>query len=75
VRWSWIMVSLLGLAVTALGTLWFLQGSDLLHIEPILCATDCDPVGGHQPAWQLAGLAAVLAGMLATTLALRKLRR
>lgn len=72
-RWTWITLLLTGLGVAALGTLWFLQGSDLVHMQPVLCAADCEPVVGHQPAWQLAGAAAVSAGGFASIVAVRKL--
>lgn len=74
-RWTWISVSVAGIGVVALGVFWFLQGSDLVHVEPILCAADCEPVAGHKPAWQVAGGGAVIAGTIATLLAVGKLRR
>lgn len=74
-RWIWTSLAVAGLPVIAVGVLWFLQGSDLVHIEPIACATDCEPLVGHRPAWQAAGAAAILTGALSITLATRKLRR
>lgn len=74
-RWTWISVWVIGVGVVALGMLWILQGSNLVHIEPILCAGDCEPVMGHQPTWQIAGVGAVLTGALTATLAARRLRR
>lgn len=74
-RWTWLAVSAAGIGVLALGLLWFLQGSALLHIEPVLCTADCTPIVGHQPAWQVAGGVAILLGALAIALAVRKLRR
>lgn len=74
-RWIWMSASAVGLAVSGVGILWFLQGSDLVHIEPIACVGDCEPIVGHHPEWQVAGAVAVLTGALATTLAVRKLRR
>jgi hypothetical protein len=74
-RWIWMSVSVVGLAVIAVGLLWFLQGSDLVHIDPIACAANCEPIVGYRPAWQVAGAVAVLTGALATTLAVRKVRR
>lgn len=70
----WVSVVVVGLVTVALGLLWFLQGSDLLHIDPIACATDCEPVVGHHPAWQVAGTVAVVIGTGATAWAVRKLR-
>lgn len=74
-RWAWTICVLIGLALAAVGSVWFLQGSDLVHIRPILCATDCAPVVGRQPTWQVAGASAVLLGILTATLAVRKLLR
>jgi hypothetical protein len=73
-RLLWTVVSLLGIGGIALGVLWFLQGSDLLHIDPIACASNCEPVQGHQPAWQVAGAVAAALGLVATTTGWRKVR-
>jgi hypothetical protein len=62
---TWI---LLGVGLTLLGLLWLLQGADLLHIRPILCVTNCEPVEGGSIAWMTAG-ALVLAGGLVLTAA------
>ena len=73
-RWIWTSVSVIGVGVGALGALWFLQGSDLVHIDPILCVGDCEPVVGHHPSWQVAGAAAFAGGAFVTTLAVRRRR-
>jgi hypothetical protein len=73
-RWMWIAVSVMGLAGIALGLLWFLQGSNLLHIDPIACTANCEPIEGHQPAWQIAGAIAVAVGLVATFTGWRKAR-
>lgn len=73
-RWFWAVVAVLGTVVGALGMVWFLQGSDLVHLEPVLCVAECQPVVGHQPTWQAAGAGAILAGAAVTTLAVRKWR-
>lgn len=73
-KWAWVAVSVAGLAAGGIGLLWFLQGSDLVHIEPIACVGDCEPVVGHHPEWQIAGIIGVLIGALSTTYAFRKLR-
>jgi hypothetical protein len=73
-RWTRIAVAVAGLAVSGVGILWFLQGSDLVHIEPIACAGECEPIAGHHPEWQVAGGVAVLVGVITTTLATRPRR-
>lgn len=70
----WVSVSVAGLLVGGVGLLWFLQGSDLVHIEPIACVGDCVPIAGHHPEWQVVGAVAFLTGALVATLAVRKLR-
>ncbi len=74
-RLIWILLMILGLAVIALGILWFLQGSNLVRIDPVACGTQCEPIVGHQPAWQVAGIVAGMLGACVTTLSVRKLRR
>lgn len=73
-RIVWGALGVVGLVAVAVGSLWFLQGSDLLHIDPIACAADCEPVEGHQPAWQVAGGVAVAVGLGASSTAWRKFR-
>jgi hypothetical protein len=60
--WRNITLLLAGVVLTGLGGLWFLQGADVVHIRPILCAADCKPVTGGSAAWMIAGLIA-LAGI------------
>jgi len=72
--WVWRSVAVLGTGMGALGVLWFLQGSDLVHIDPILCVGDCEPVIGHHPTWQVAGAGAVAVGATVAALAVRKSR-
>lgn len=54
-----------------LGALWFLQGSDLVHLDPVACAGDCEPVTGRHTGWQAAGALALLVGGAMTTVAVR----
>ena len=63
-----------GLAMVGLGSLWFMQGADLIHIRPVLCITDCTPITGGSTAWLVAGLIAVLPGALAVIASTRHLR-
>jgi hypothetical protein len=50
-----IALIILGIILSFLGILWFLQGSDLVHINPILCFADCTPITGTSVTWQIAG--------------------
>ena len=58
-----------------LGTLWFLQGADLIHLNPIACIANCTPVEGMSIAWLLVGLTTVALSLFVTTHCVRYLRR
>lgn len=73
-KWGWLAALATGIALILLGTLWFLQGSDVVHIQPVLCAADCEPVTGWHFWWQLAGVLTAGIGTLATFAARRRLR-
>ncbi|HLV83141.1 MAG TPA: LPXTG cell wall anchor domain-containing protein [Devosia sp.] len=51
-----------GLVLVLLGGLWFLQGTGLVTMAPILCVGDCEPLEDPSLPWALAGLVALLAG-------------
>ena len=44
-----------GLAALFLGGLWLLQGLGWIHVRPILCFTNCEPIEGASVAWATAG--------------------
>lgn len=52
----------LGFVASLLGGLWLLQGLDLVHVQPILCFSDCTPVSGASPKWAMIGAALLGAG-------------
>jgi len=60
---SKITVLVFGILIALLGALWFLQGSDIVHIKPILCFGDCEPVTGLSPQWQINGVIAITIGV------------
>ena len=47
-----------------LGSLWLIQGLGLVHVRPILCVADCDPVEGPSLGWALAGAILALLGLV-----------
>jgi hypothetical protein len=53
-----------GAVLVLLGTLWFLQGADIIRIDPVLCVAKCEPIAGPQPAWLATGLVAFFVGAL-----------
>ena len=66
---TWIV---LGAASTLLGLLWLLQGADLLHIRPILCVANCEPLEGRSISWMMVGALVLLCGLLAIAAGLRR---
>lgn len=59
-----ITLLVLGTVLALLGGLWFLQGAGIVHLEPILCVANCEPVTGPQPLWALIGFATLGAGIV-----------
>ena len=59
-----IVISSIGVGIALLGLLWLLQGADVLHVQPILCIADCEPVVGGSTTWLIAGGFAMLAGII-----------
>ena len=55
-----------------LGLLWFLQGSDLVPIKPILCFANCQPITGKSTTWQIIGGACFMIGLAITYINLKR---
>lgn len=70
-----IIAIVCGAILAALGILWFLQGSDIVHIRPILCVANCEPITGHTPLWQVIGAVAFIAGVWLVGVNIRKSKR
>lgn len=69
-----IVAICLGAIVMLLGLLWLLQGSDLVHLKPILCFADCVPLTGRSVTWQIVGAMTLGAGALITVTSLKRLK-
>ncbi len=52
-----------GVVIAAPGLLWFLQGTAIIQIPPILCVTNCEPVVGGSPSWEAAGVVTFVVGV------------
>jgi hypothetical protein len=52
-----------GIVLVVLGSLWILQGADLMRIQSILCFADCEPLAGGSIVWLAAGLVALAVGL------------
>lgn len=54
---------LVGAFIAFLGLLWFLQGTALIRMRPILCVANCEPIVGGSPSWAAAGVVAFIVGI------------
>jgi hypothetical protein len=66
------LVAAIGAVAMLLGGLWFLQGTGLATIAPILCVAECEALEAPSLPWAIAGLVALLVG---AALLWRSLRR
>ena len=55
----------IGLIAVLLGGLWLLQGLGIVHLRPVLCFADCDPIQGPSATWAVIGVAVLAAGGVA----------
>lgn len=62
--WKALAVTAVGVLLALLGVLWFLQGADVIHLQPVLCVANCEPVVGGSTAWMVAGIIAIILGTL-----------
>jgi hypothetical protein len=59
-----IALLVVGGVLALLGSLWFLQGTGIVHLTPILCVAACEPVTGTSPLWAIIGAIAFVGGIL-----------
>jgi hypothetical protein len=69
-----VALIVIGVALTLLGLLWFLQGAGAVHIRPILCVSNCKPVT-KSTGWLITGVVACIAGVAIAVRSARHLRR
>jgi hypothetical protein len=58
-----VALTVLGVLVALLGTLWVVQGLGLIEIRPILCFADCEPITGGSLQWTVIGATALFVGV------------
>lgn len=61
-KWLAAALAFVGIIIALLGLLWFLQGTGILIIPPILCVAECEPVTEPSLTWTVAGAIAFLLG-------------
>jgi len=58
------VVLILGIILALLGSLWFLQGTGIIHLNPIMCVAECEPITGTSPLWAIIGAMAFAGGII-----------
>lgn len=62
----------LGAVVALLGVLWLAQGLGVVHLRPILCVADCEPISGRSVQWTVLGTVALIVGIAVVRAGLRR---
>ena len=65
-------VLVVGAMSALLGGLWLLQRLGVVHVRPIHCFADCQPIQGASSAWAIVGFFMVTAGVIAIFFSLRE---
>ncbi len=64
--------AVVGIVLATLGLLWFLQGTGLVRICPVLCFADCECVEGGSKFWLIAGGITALIGVVLAGVSVRR---
>jgi hypothetical protein len=59
-----LVTFLIGVAMSLLGALWFLQGAGIVHLRAILCFADCAPVQEPSLGWLAIGGVMLVMGLV-----------
>jgi hypothetical protein len=70
-----VVTAITGVGITLLSLLWFLQGADVVHVRPILCLADCEPLVGGSVGWLIAGIIGMMTGAFLIRLSVDRARR
>ena len=64
---------LVGAFIAFLGPLWFLQGTGILRMHPILCVANCEEIVGGSPFWAVVGAIAFIIGVIVVVVSGRRI--
>jgi len=59
-----IVTGIIGVIASLLGSLWFLQGADIVHLNPILCFSNCEVITGGSTFWEVIGVVVLIIGII-----------
>jgi hypothetical protein len=74
-KFTYLVGLLVGVFIAFLGLLWFLQGSGILQMRPILCVTNCEEIVGTSPTWAIAGAITFIIGSLIAYVSVSRLKQ
>lgn len=69
-----VATAAIGIPLILLGVLWFLQGANLVRMQPVLCLADCEPLVGGSVGWLIAGIVGMIAGTFLIGSSIRRAR-
>ena len=69
-----VLLMVIGVIVALLGVLWFSQGAGIVHMRPILCASNCEPVT-KSVAWLVIGALGGAGGVALASTSARHVKR
>lgn len=58
--------------IAFLGLFWFLQGTGILRLRPILCVTNCEEIVGTSPIWAMVGAVAFIICSILVVMSVRQ---
>ena len=64
---------LFGTILALLGLLWLLQGMGMIHLRPLLCFAECEPITGTSSLWRGVGAVAFAVGVFVIGVGVRRL--
>lgn len=70
-----VSLTIAGLVLGSLGLLWLVQGLGIVHLRPILCVADCEPVTGPAPVWVGVGAVTLVVGAAVVWIELTRVTR
>lgn len=67
-----IVILVVGVILALLGSLWFLQGTGIVHLSPIMCVAECEPITGTSLLWAVIGAMVFVGGIFLIRVSLRR---
>ena len=67
-----VIGAIVGIVLAMLGLLWFLQGTGLVRMCPVLCLADCECVTGGSLFWEIGGAITFTIGVILAWVSLRR---